>query len=158
MIIILCTKIINNIHYYIIFILFVYHLCYNRLIASSCDQEHDMMYRHVVPGASDRYEYMFLQEKQGQGVIEVTHYYAGCIMHLSMYCPRYRPTGMGWGFDLYEINSLSPWIKCPLRTVHFCPVICKYDQTPWSEACLAVKMRSNPHLLPVGGVGGAILW
>ena len=39
------------------------------------------------------------------------------IMHLSMYCPRYHPTGKGGGFDLCEINCLSPGanarIKCP---------------------------------------------
>ena len=39
------------------------------------------------------------------------------VMHLSMYCPRYHPTGRGGGFDLYEINCLSPGanarIKCP---------------------------------------------
>jgi hypothetical protein len=39
------------------------------------------------------------------------------IMHLSMYCPRYHPTDKGGGFDLYEINCLSPGanarIKCP---------------------------------------------
>ena len=39
------------------------------------------------------------------------------VMHLSMYCPRYHPTGKGGGFDLCEINCLSPGanarIKCP---------------------------------------------
>ena len=39
------------------------------------------------------------------------------IMHLSMYCPRYPPTGNGWGFDQYEIKCPSPGanivIKCP---------------------------------------------
>ena len=46
-----------------------------------------------------------------------SHRLGGTIMHLSMYCPRYHPTGKGGGFDLYEINCLSPGanvrIKCP---------------------------------------------
>ena len=57
------------------------------------------------------------------------------VMNLSMYCPRYHPTGKGGGFDLYEINCLSPGantrIKCPHHgTVYFPLLSANIDQIP----------------------------
>ena len=85
-------------------------------------------------------------------------------MHLSMYCPRYHPAGMGWGLDLYEINCLSPWsqcyrIKCPPWDCTFSPykLQINYWSNPPDLGYVLVKMRSNPHLLPVGGRWGNTL-
>ena len=72
-----------------------------------------------------------------------------------MYCPRYHPTGKGRGFDLYEINCLSPGantrVKCPHhRIVYFPLLLVNIDQIPLIEGMFIGQIQSNPHLLPVG--------
>ena len=70
--------------------------------------------------------------------------------------PQVPPHGQRWGFDLYEINSLSPWSKCydqmpPLRLYIFTLLFVIIDQIPLTQGMSIGQMRSNPHLLPVGG-------
>ena len=92
---------------------------------------------------------------------------AAMLMHLSMYCPRYHPslagqprchpTGKGWEFDLYEINSSPPgvnvMIKCPpLRLYIFTLLFVNIDQILLIGDMFVGHMRSNPHPLPVGGI------
>ena len=40
------------------------------------------------------------------------------IMHLSMYCPTYPPTGKEWGFDQNEIKCLSPGANSVIKFPH----------------------------------------
>ena len=44
-------------------------------------------------------------------ILGLTYHYCWILlMHLSMYCPTYHPTGKRWGFDcIWPINM--PWIK-----------------------------------------------
>ena len=52
------------------------------------------------------------------------------IMHLSMYCLGATPPAKGGDLTCMKSILSPPWatarIKCPLRTVRFCPIICKY--------------------------------
>ena len=56
------------------------------------------------------------------------------IMHLSMYCPGTTPPAKGGDLTCMKSILSPPWatarIKCPLRTVRFCPIICKYWSNP----------------------------
>ena len=78
-----------------------------------------------------------------------------------MYCPRYHPTGMGWGFDLYEINCLSPWSKCydqmtPLGLYIFTLLVANIDQIPLIRGVFSGQNEIKSPPFASREVGGAI--
>ena len=58
-----------------------------------------------------------VQPTNQDGVVEVSCHGMTSIVHLSMYCPRYLPTGKGWDLTSMKSKCLSPRantvIKCP---------------------------------------------